>query len=152
MSRFLLFLLKVFKVRDGASSKLPERPDTDKNKNWSLSNKVLDGMAKEKAVAVQILLPALLRIEREIRKDITSIAEHKWQQWWEKIPQFGISKAFFAVSIAQHRKVITLMNMKEFTTLIQAAMGHAQHSNCNKHDASRWWEKQTSPPSNPQPI
>ncbi len=43
-------------------------------------NKVVDGMAKENAVAVQLSSPARGR-EIEIKNKIKRIAEHKWQQW-----------------------------------------------------------------------
>ncbi len=52
-------------------------------------NEVVDGMAKENAVVIQLTHPALPRTEREIRKEIKSIAEHRWQQWWKTIPKCG---------------------------------------------------------------
>ncbi len=67
-------------------------------------NEVVDGMAKENAVAVQLSSPALARTEREIKKEIKRIAEHKWQQWWQTIPKCGTAKSFFVVPTTQHRK------------------------------------------------
>ena len=60
-------------------------------------NEVVERMAKENAVVVQLMHLALPRTEREIRKEIKSIAEHRWQQWWKEIPKCGTAKAFFVV-------------------------------------------------------
>ncbi len=57
-------------------------------------NEVVDGMAKENTVIVQLSFTALARTEKEIKKEIRKIAERKWQQWWETIPQCGIAKSF----------------------------------------------------------
>ncbi len=99
-------------------------------------NEVVDGMAKENAVAVQLSSPALVRTEREIKKEIKRIAEHKWQQWWQTIPQCGTAKSFFAVPTTQHRKFIKWMSTKELTTLTQAATGHGLFAG----HLSRWRE------------
>ncbi len=69
-------------------------------------NEVVDGMAKENTVAVQLSFPALARTEREVKKELIRIAERKWQQWWKTIPQCGTAKSFFAVPTTQHRKYI----------------------------------------------
>ena len=87
-------------------------------------NEVVDGIAKENAVAVQPSSPALARSRSEINKDIKRIVERKWQQWWKMISQCGTAKSFFAVPTTQHRKFIKWMSTKELTTLIQAATGH----------------------------
>ena len=50
-------------------------------------NEVVDGMAKENAVAVQLSFPALVRTGREIEKEKKGIAERKSQQWWKTNPQ-----------------------------------------------------------------
>ena len=52
-------------------------------------NEVVDGMAKENTVAVQLSSPALARTGREIKKEIKQIADCKWRQWWQTIPQCG---------------------------------------------------------------
>ncbi len=52
---------------------------------------------KKNAVVVQLMHLALPQTEREIRKEIKSIAEHRWQQWWKAIPKCGTAKAFFVV-------------------------------------------------------
>ena len=87
-------------------------------------NEVVDGMAKENAVAVQLSSPALARMGREIKKEIKRIPELKWQQWWKTTPQCGTAKAFFVAPATQHRKFIKWMSTKELTTLIQAVTGH----------------------------
>ncbi len=99
-------------------------------------NKVVDRMAKENAVAVQLLSPALARTEREIKKEIKRIAECKWQQWWRMISQCGTAKSFFAAPTTQHRKFIKWMSTKELTALIQAATGHGLFAGY----LSRWRE------------
>ncbi len=93
-------------------------------------------MAKENAVAVQLSSPALVRTEREIKKEIKRIAERKWQQWWQTIPQCGTAKSFFAAPTTQHRRSIKGMSTKELTTLIQAATGHGLFAG----HLSRWRE------------
>ncbi len=99
-------------------------------------NEVADGMAKENAVAVQLSSPALARTGREIKKEIKRIAECKWQQWWQTIPQCGIAKSFFVVPTTQHRKFIKWMSTKKLTTLIQAVTGHGLFAG----HLSRWRE------------
>ncbi len=48
-------------------------------------NEVVDGMAKENTIAVQLSSPALARTEIEIKNKIKRFAEHKWQQCWRTI-------------------------------------------------------------------
>ncbi len=84
-------------------------------------NKVEDGMAKENTVTVQLLSPALAQTGSKKRGEN---AEHKWQQWWQTIPQCCTAKTFFAVPTTQHRKFTKGMSTKELTTLTQAATGH----------------------------
>ena len=98
-------------------------------------NKVVDGIAKENAVAVQLSTLALSRTTREIKK-IKRIAERKWQQWWQTIPQCGTAKTFFVVPTTQHRNFTKGMSTKELTTLTQAATGHGLFAG----HLSRWRE------------
>ncbi len=93
-------------------------------------------MAKENAVAVQLSSPALARTGREIKKEINRIAECKWQQWWQTIPQCGTAKSFFVAPTTLHRKFIKGMSTNELTTLIQAATGHGLFAG----HLSRWRE------------
>ncbi len=97
-------------------------------------------MVKENAVAVHLSSPALARTGREIKKEIKRIAECQWQQWWQTIPQCGITKSFFAVPTTQHRKFIKWMSTKELTTLIQAGTGHGLFAS----HLSRWRESLSS--------
>ena len=99
-------------------------------------NEVADGMAEKTAIAVKLSSPALAWTEREIKKEIKRIAEHKWQQWWKTIPQCGIAKAFFAVPTTQHRKFIKWLSTKELTTLTQAGTDHGLFAG----HLSRWRE------------
>ncbi len=92
-------------------------------------------MAKEKAVAVQLSSPpALARSEREIRKELKTIAERKWQQWWQTISQCGTAKTFFALPTTQHRKFTK--GTKELTTFTQGATSHGLFAG----HLSRWRE------------
>ncbi len=68
-------------------------------------NEVVDGMAKENAIAVQLPHPVLPRTEKEIKKVIRASVEKEWQQIWQTIQQCGIDKSFFAVPTTQHRKL-----------------------------------------------
>ena len=66
-------------------------------------NKVVDGMAKENATAIQLLHPALPQTEREIRKEIKLICWTYMAAMVEKIPQCGTAKTFFAVPTTHYR-------------------------------------------------
>ena len=71
-----------------------------------MGNEVVDGMAKENAVAVQLPYPVPPWTEKEIKKIFRISAEQEWQQVWQTIPQCGTAKSFFAVPTTQHRKFI----------------------------------------------
>ncbi len=98
-------------------------------------NEVVDGMAKESAIAVQLPYPVFPRTEKEIKKIIKVSAEHEWHQISQTIPHCEPAKSFFAAPTTRHRRFIKWMSTKELTTLVQAATGLNRQRNVDKKEA-----------------